>query len=136
MRLALRLPLHRKLALSVSCVRRIHYTVDPYFTHRTPLSSLPRRSVKISQKRPQLGRVCASPYNSPSRTVRPRSPSFPLHLRSSFGRSRVRHRYLLILSSCSVDLPSQSPHGIVKKRRTSSTRETSRSMRSMRSHGL
>jgi hypothetical protein len=43
--------------------------------------------------------------------------------------------YLSALFSCSVALLSQSPHGIGKKKRTSSTLETSRSTRSMRSHG-
>ena len=87
-RSVLRLPLHRKLVLLVSCVRCIITQSHP-ISCVILFSSPPRRSVKISQKRPPLGRVCASPCSSPSRTVRPRSRLFPQHLRSSSGRSKV-----------------------------------------------
>jgi hypothetical protein len=117
-------------------VRMLHcYSGIPLFSIWPFCSSPPRRSEKISQKRPPLGRACASLSSSPSRTVRLKSRSYPPHPLSSSGRSKVRSLILFVLPHPDRTHP-QSPHGIVKRRKTSNTPATSHSMRSMRSHGL
>ncbi len=61
------------------------------------LFSLPRRSVKILQKRQPHGRACASPSSSPSRTVRHKLLSYLPLPPSSSRHSRV-HSFIFVSS--------------------------------------
>ena len=80
--------LHLRSVLLALCVSRTFWRMLLF--DLDPFPSLPRRSVKILQKRQPRGRACASQCSSPSRTVRPKSLSYlPPHLLSS-GHSKVR----------------------------------------------
>ena len=138
-RSVLRLPLHRKLVLLVSCVRCIITQSHPiscailFFLIQSP-KKVGEDIAKATTAWKGLRVTVQLTIQNRQAQVSVVPSASSLVIRALKGMSY--HFSALCLCSFESTLLSQSPHGIVKRRKTSSTLETSRSMRSMRSHGL